>query len=94
LELSRQAAKDASVLERNGVKPKAVFLLQILRDNPFQTPPSYEKLTNKKSTYSRRITLQHRLVYQVEPNLELEKDPEGNLYQGIVHVVRMWTHYE
>lgn len=94
LELSRQAGKDAKIIERTGLRPKVMGLLRMLRDNPFQNPPSYEKLVNRDDTYSRRISLQHRLVYQVEPNTELEKDQNGEPYQGIVHVVRMWTHYE
>lgn len=94
LELSRQAEKDARILERAGIKPKAAALLRILRENPFQTPPAYEKLVNRENTYSRRLTLQHRLVYQVEPNTDRETDPDGEPYQGIVYVIRMWTHYE
>jgi Txe/YoeB family toxin of toxin-antitoxin system len=66
-----------------GLKPKAEELLKVLEVNPFQTPPRYEKLVGDLTgAYSRRINIQHRLVYQV-----LE-------HRRIVKVIRMWTHYE
>ena len=78
-----QAKKDAKKLAASGHKPKAQKLLDLLRDNPFQTPPPYEKLVGDLAgAYSRRINIQHRLVYQV-----LEED-------RVVKVLRMWTHYE
>ncbi|HUO84454.1 MAG TPA: Txe/YoeB family addiction module toxin [Thermoanaerobaculia bacterium] len=78
-----QAAKDAKKLKRSGLKPKAEALLEILRRDPFQTPPSFEKLVGDLSgMYSRRINIHHRLVYQV---LKRER---------VVKVIRMWTHYE
>ena len=92
--LTHQAIKDTQKLEQTGLKDKAVGLLRILRQNPFQNPPFYEKLQGVGDTYSRRITIQHRLVYQVMPNKDNEKDNEGIPYQGIVKIVRMWTHYE
>ena len=77
------AAKDAKRLKRSGLKEKAEALLDILRENPFQSPPPFEKLVGDLAgAYSRRINIQHRLVYQV---LTREK---------IVKVLRMWTHYE
>lgn len=80
---TRQARKDARNLASAGLKDKAQALLQLLADNPFQTPPPYEKLVGDLAgAYSRRINIQHRLVYQV-----LEAD-------RIVKVLRMWTHYE
>ena len=80
---TRQAQKDAKKLAAAGLRRKAEKLLEILGENPFQTPPPYEKLVGDLSgAYSRRINIQHRLVYQV---LEEEK---------IVKVLRMWTHYE
>ena len=80
---TRQAQKDAAKLPAAGLRPKAETLLEILRENPFQNPPSYEKLVGDLAgAYSRRINLQHRLVYQV---LEEERT---------VKVLRMWTHYE
>ena len=78
-----QAAKDAKKLKRSGLKPKTEALLEILRTNPFQSPPPFEKLVGDLAgAFSRRINIQHRLVYQV---LRRER---------IVKVIRMWTHYE
>ncbi len=78
-----QAAKDAKKLKRSGLKPKAELLLEILRSDPFQSPPPFEKLVGDLAgAFSRRINIQHRLVYQV---LRRER---------IVKVIRMWTHYE
>jgi Txe/YoeB family toxin of toxin-antitoxin system len=92
--LSPQSVKDAKRLEQAGLKPKAVKLLRVIRQNPFQSPPPYEKLQGYKDTYSRRITIQHRLVYQVLSNENNEKDISGIQYRGIVKIIRMWTHYE
>lgn len=81
--LSRKATKDAKRLSRGGLKPQAESLLEVLRDDPFSTPPRFEKLVgNLAGFYSRRISLQHRLVYRVDTN------------KRVVHVLRMWTHYE
>jgi len=83
LVFTKQAQKDAKKLLSAGLKPKAEKILEILQTNPFQTPPRYEKLVGDLTgAYSRRINIQHRLVYQV-----LED-------QRIVKVIRMWTHYE
>ena len=80
---TKQAQKDAKKLAESGLKKKAIELLEILKTNPYQNPPPYEKLVGDLAgAYSRRINIQHRLVYQV---LESE---------GVVKVVRMWTHYE
>jgi Txe/YoeB family toxin of toxin-antitoxin system len=80
---TRQAQKDAKKIAAAGLRPKAEKLLEILSENPFQTPPSYEKLMGDLSgAYSRRITIQHRLVYQVLQEIKTVK------------VIRMWTHYE
>lgn len=80
---TRQARRDAKKLSASNLRPKAEELLDILREDPFQKPPPYEKLLGDLSgAYSRRINIQHRLVYQV---LEEER---------IVKVIRMWTHYE
>jgi len=80
---TKQAQKDARKLADTGLRPKAEKLIEILREDPFQKPPSYEKLVGDLSgAYSRRINIQHRLIYQV---LEKEK---------VVKVIRMWTHYE
>ncbi len=83
LHFTKQAQKDAKKVASCGLKPKAQELLEILRNDPFASPPPYEKLIGDLSgAYSRRISIQHRLVYQV-----LEKD-------RAVKVLRLWTHYE
>ena len=80
---TKQAQKDAKKLSAAGLRPKAENLIKILAEDPFQTPPPYEKLIGDLSgTYSRRINIQHRLVYQI---YEKEKT---------VKIIRMWTHYE
>lgn len=80
---TKQAQKDAKKLTASGLKPKAQELLTVLSEDPFQKPPPFEKLVGDLSgAYSRRINIQHRLVYQV-----LEED-------RIVKVLRMWSHYE
>lgn len=80
---TKQAQKDAKKLSASGLKAKAEQLIEVLRDNPYQTPPFYENLVGDLAgAYSRRINIQHRLVYEV---IEDEK---------IVKVIRMWTHYE
>ncbi len=80
---TRQAQKDARNLASAGLKDKAHVLLGIVAENPFQTPPAYEKLVGDLAgAYSRRINIQHRLVYQV-----LQAD-------RTVKVLRLWTHYE
>ena len=80
---TKQAKKDAKKLASAGLKGKAQELLKVLKHDPFQTPPPYEKLVGDLSgAYSRRMNIQHRLVYQV-----YEKD-------HIVKILRMWTHYE
>ncbi len=80
---TRQARADAKKLARSGLKPQAEALLDLLARDPFKVPPPFEKLRGDLKRFcSRRINVQHRLVYQV---LEAEK---------VVKVVRMWTHYE
>lgn len=83
LVFTKQAQKDAKKLASSGLKPKAQELLAILAQDPFQRPPPFEKLVGDLSgAYSRRINIQHRLVYQV---LEEEQT---------VKVLRLWSHYE
>lgn len=83
LVFTKQAQKDARKLSAAGLKPKAQGLLDIMSKDPFQNPPPYEKLVGDlKGSYSRRINIQHKLVYQV-----LKGD-------RLVKVIRMWTHYE
>ncbi len=95
LELSKQARKDKKLLKAAKLDKKASFLLSILEVNPFQTPPLFEKMVwDLHGHYSRRINDQHRLVYDVIENEDNLADPDGNIYEGIVRVKRMWTHYE
>jgi Txe/YoeB family toxin of toxin-antitoxin system len=80
---TKQAQKDAKKLSASGLKSKAQKLLQVIEADPFQNPPRYEKLVGDLTgAYSRRINIQHRIVYQV-----LEE-------QKIVKVLRLWTHYD
>ena len=83
LEFSKAAAKDVSKLASAGLKPKAQELLDVLRHNPRQNPPPYEKLIGELAgAYSRRINRQHRLIYRVNEDSK------------VVDILRMWTHYE
>ena len=80
---AKQALKDAKKLAASGLKPKAQELLTILAKNPLQNPPPYEKLVGDLAgTYSRRINIQHRLVYEIYSK------------EKVVRVLRMWSHYE
>lgn len=80
---AKQALKDAEKLKASGLKEKAQALLEVLEMDPFQNPPPFEKLVGDLSgAYSRRINIQHRLVYEVF------------LEQRTVRVLRMWTHYD
>lgn len=83
LVFTRQAQKDAKKLSASGLRPKAELLLEIVERNPFRTPPPFEKLVGDLAgAYSRRINIQHRLVYQVLPA------------SHTVKIIRMWTHYD
>jgi len=80
---TKQAQKDASKIASAGLKEKAVKILNLLEIDPFQTPPQFEKLVGDLSgAYSRRINIQHRIVYQVFADI------------NTVKIIRMWTHYE
>lgn len=80
---AKQALKDAKKLAASGLKPKAQELLAILEKDPLQNPPPYEKLVGDLAgSYSRRINIQHRLVYEIFPE------------ERTVRVLRLWTHYE
>ena len=80
---TKQAQKDAKKLAASNLKSKAEELLEILKENPYENPPPYEKLVGDLSgAYSRRINIQHRLLYEV---IESERT---------VKIIRMWTHYE
>lgn len=83
LVFTKQAQKDAGKLKDAGLKPKAEALFEILRENPFQNPPPFEKLVGDLAGgFSRRINIQHRLVYQVYPD------------ERTIKIIRLWTHYE
>lgn len=92
IRFSRQAEKDKKMLKGVGLDIKAKNLLNIITENPFQTPPPYEGLVgNLNGYYSRRINLHHRLVYQVY------REPvsiDGVKYEGTIRVARMWSHYD
>lgn len=80
---TKQAQKDASKLASSGLKIKAKLLLDIIQKDPYQNPPPYEKLVGDLSgAYSRRINIQHRLVYQIYTN------------EHTIKVIRLWTHYK
>ena len=80
---TKQAQKDARKLAESGLKPKVTKLFQLIENDPFQSPPPFEKLVGDLTgAYSRRINIQHRLVYQV-----LQE-------KRIIKIIRMWTHYE
>jgi Txe/YoeB family toxin of toxin-antitoxin system len=80
---TKQAQKDAKRLTAAGLRTKAEELLDILRSNPYQVPPPYEKLVGDLTgTYSRRINIHHRLIYQIDDQTR------------VVKVIRMWAHYD
>jgi toxin YoeB len=80
---TKQAQKDAKKLKKSGLKNKAIEILEILKEDPYQTPPVYEKLIGDLTgAYSRRLNIQHRIVYQIIVEYK------------IVKIIRMWTHYE
>ncbi len=80
---TKEAQKDAKKVRDSGLKQRVIKLIEIIENDPFQSPPSYEKLIGDLTgAYSRRINIQHRLVYQVDEE------------KRIVKIIRMWTHYE
>ncbi len=83
LVFTKQAQKDAKKIASSGLKSKTESIIKILKENPYQVPPAYEKLVGDLAgAYSRRITIQHRMIYQVIDN------------EKVVKIIRMWTHYE
>lgn len=89
---TKQALKDLNNLKKSGISAKAKALVDIIRENPYQIPPRYEKLVgNLEGIISRRINIQHRLVYQVYEEAFVE---DGIEYKGMIKIIRMWTHYE
>ena len=80
---TKQALKDAKKIASSGLKEKAESIIKILRENPYRVPPVYEKLVGDLAgAYSRRINIQHRMIYQVPNDLK------------VVRIIRMWTHHE
>ena len=89
---TKQAVKDLENLKKANIWQKAKALVDLIRENPYQSPPKYEKLVGKlDGIISRRINIQHRLVYQVYESPFTERDIE---YCGIIKIIRMWTHYD
>lgn len=89
---TKRAAKDARLLKSAGLDGKAKALLDVAREDPFGTPPSYEALLGSlQGMYSRRINIQHRLVYEVD-RAPVERD--GVSYEGVVKILRMWTRHD
>lgn len=89
---TKQAANDIKNLKSCGLDKKARELIEIMKKNPLQNSPAYENLVGNLQGYcSRRINIQHRIVFQVieEPNTQ-----DGIDYEGYVKIIRMWTHYE
>ena len=83
LVFTKQAQKDAKKIAKSGLKPQANRLLDLLKEDPYRNPPPYEKLVGDLSgAYSRRINIQHRLIYQILTDI------------STVKIIRMWTHYE
>ena len=88
---TKQALKDLEKLKKKGISSKAKILIDMIRENPYKNPPRYEKLVgNLEGILSRRINIQHRLVYQVYEEF-VENDME---YKGTIKIIRMWTHYD
>ncbi len=80
---TKQAQKDAKKVSASNLKPKAEKIFKVLRQHPFQTPPPYEKLVGDLAgAYSRRLNIQHRIIYQIITD------------EKTVKIIRMWTHYE
>jgi toxin YoeB len=89
----KQTLKDIKKIKSTGLDEKAKALIQVIRQNPFQNPPPYEKLVgNLNRFYSRRINLQDRLVYQVYTD-EIRNAQGVIEFDGIIKIIRMWSHY-
>lgn len=89
---TKQALKNLEKLKQANISNKAKALVDLIRENPYQNPPRYEKLVGKlDGILSRRINIQHRLVYQVDENSFVENE---TVYQGTIKIIRMWTHYD
>lgn len=89
--LDKQAIKDNKKIMRSGYSKKTMMLLDMIEQDPFVEPPAYKELTlDLKGKYSRRINRQHRMVYSVEKSGFVK---DGQKYEGVVRVHRLWTHY-
>ncbi len=83
IEYHKKAVKEISKLKENKLDIKAKKLIELIKENPYQTPPPYEKLTGDlKGLYSRRINIQHRLIYKVNED------------EKVVRILSLWSHYE
>lgn len=92
---SNQADKDKKLIKQAGLESRVRELLKVIMDDPFHNPPPYERLVgNLSNFYSRRINVQHRLVYEILKNTEGIADENGNLYKGYIKIIRMWSHYD
>ena len=92
IKYSKQAVKDSKKIEQSNLKQSVIELLEVLKANPFQNPPPYEKLIGDLTgKYSRRINIQHRLVYEI---INEEVTINDAKYEGTVKIIRMWTHYD
>ncbi len=88
----KQAVKDIKNLKSVGLDKKAKEIIEVIKENPFKNPPPFERLVgNLKGFFSRRINIQHRLVYQVYAEPVTIDDME---YEGTVKIIRIWTHYD
>jgi Txe/YoeB family toxin of toxin-antitoxin system len=92
---TKQAQKDAVKVERAGLKLKAAEIITTVRKDPYEETQFFERLKgDMKGACSRRLNRQHRFVYEVLPNAERLRDANGELFEGIIKVISMWTHYE
>ena len=92
IKFSKQAEKDKIKLKSSGLDKNCINILVLMKNDPFCYPPSYEKLVGNLQGYcSRRINIQHRIVFQVIEEPNIHEDIE---YEGYVKIIRMWTHYE
>ena len=89
---TKNAVKDIKKLKSSKLDKKTKELIEIVKNNPFQNPPPYEKLVgNLYGAYSRRINIQHRFVYEI---IEEQHEFKGIIYEGTVKILSMWTHYD
>ncbi len=95
IKFSKRAEKDMKQLKEAGFERKVKTLLNIIRINPLQSPPPFEKLLwDFRGCFSRRINDKHRLVYEILDNTENFLSSDGTPYDGVIRVLQMWTHYE